>query len=113
MGPHTLASVVCRKKVRVGSCGFKHSNRPALFARFGLTPNVEHVLLLLPEIFPDRIGRLPDASLLDHSLAIAIDRSVHGVVQSLFRVGRHLMRSVNHRLLRIRSFLVWHEVTHA
>jgi putative transposase len=39
--------------------------------------------------------------------------SVHGVIQNLFRVGRHLLRSVNHRLLRTRSFLVWHEVTHA
>ena len=37
--------------------------------------------------------------------------SVHGVIQNLFRVGRHLLRSVNHRLLRSRSFLVWHEVT--
>ena len=37
--------------------------------------------------------------------------SVHGVIQNLFRVGRHLLRSVNHRLLRSRSFLVWQEVT--
>ena len=33
--------------------------------------------------------------------------SIHGVIQNLFRVGRHLLRSVNHRLLRSRSFLVW------
>src|SRR5438132_2364095 len=26
--------------------------------------------------------------------------SVHGVIQNLFRTGRHLMRSVNHRMLR-------------
>ena len=37
--------------------------------------------------------------------------SVHGVVQNLFRVGRHLLRSVHHRLLRMRAFLVWREVT--
>jgi putative transposase len=36
---------------------------------------------------------------------------VHGGIQNLFRVGRHLLRSVNHRLLRSRSFLVWQEVT--
>ena len=37
--------------------------------------------------------------------------SVHGVVQNLFRVGRHLLRSTNHRLLRSRSFEVWRKVT--
>ena len=37
--------------------------------------------------------------------------SVHGLVLNLFRVGRHLMRAVNHRLLRTRSFEVWREVT--
>ena len=39
--------------------------------------------------------------------------SVHGVVQNLFRVGRHLLRSTNHRLLRSRSFEVWRKVTAA
>ena len=37
--------------------------------------------------------------------------SVHGLVQNLFRVGRHLLRAANHRVLRTRSFHVWHEVT--
>ena len=37
--------------------------------------------------------------------------SIHGAVQNLFRVGRHLMRSSNHRLLRSRSFEVWRTVT--
>ena len=37
--------------------------------------------------------------------------AVHGVVQNLFRVGRHLLRSIHHRLLRTRSFRVWDEVT--
>ena len=39
--------------------------------------------------------------------------SLHGVVQNLFRVGRHLLRSTNHRLLRSRSFGVWRTVTAA
>ena len=39
--------------------------------------------------------------------------SLHGVVQNLFRVGRHLLRSTNHRLLRARSFAVWQKVTAA
>jgi len=37
--------------------------------------------------------------------------SVHGNIQNLFRMGRHLLRSANHRILRERAFLVWHEVT--
>ncbi len=37
--------------------------------------------------------------------------SVHGVVLNLFRVGRHLLRVVHHRLLRTRAFGVWREVT--
>ncbi len=37
--------------------------------------------------------------------------SVHGLTQNLFRVGRHLLRAVNHRMLRARAFLVWNEVT--
>jgi putative transposase len=39
--------------------------------------------------------------------------SLHGFVQNLFRVGRHLLRSTNYRLLRSRSFLVWRTVTAA
>ena len=37
--------------------------------------------------------------------------SVQGVVQNLFRVGRHLLRAAHYRLLRTRSLLVWQEVT--
>ncbi len=37
--------------------------------------------------------------------------SVHGVIQNLFRVGRHLLRPSNHRMLRARAFLVWNEAT--
>jgi putative transposase len=37
--------------------------------------------------------------------------SVHGLVRNLFRVGRHLLRAAHHRMLRTRSFLVWHDVT--
>ena len=37
--------------------------------------------------------------------------SVHGSVQNLFRVGRHLLRSAQHRLLRTRAFVEWEAVT--
>ena len=37
--------------------------------------------------------------------------SVHGRVQNLFRVGRHLLRAVYHRILRTQAFGVWREVT--
>jgi hypothetical protein len=36
---------------------------------------------------------------------------VHGLVQNLFRVGRHLLRAAHHCLLRTLSFLVWSDVT--
>ena len=37
--------------------------------------------------------------------------SIHGVVQNLFRVGRHLARAVHHRRLRTRAFTEWDRVT--
>ena len=37
--------------------------------------------------------------------------SGQGLVLNLFRVGRHLLRAVHHRLLRTRSFCVWNQVT--
>ena len=37
--------------------------------------------------------------------------SVHGVIQNLFRVGRHLLRAPDHRELRARASLVWSEAT--
>ncbi len=37
--------------------------------------------------------------------------SVHGVIQNLFRVGRHLLRAPVHRELRARASLVWSEAT--
>jgi len=37
--------------------------------------------------------------------------SVHGVILNLFRVGRHLVSSANHRVLRDRSFRAWRQVT--
>ncbi len=39
--------------------------------------------------------------------------SVHGQVHNLFRVGRHLLRAANYRLLRGRVFATWQEVTSA
>jgi len=38
---------------------------------------------------------------------------VQGFIQNLFRVGRHHLRSVHHRILRSRSFAVWASVTAA
>ena len=35
---------------------------------------------------------------------------VHGLVQNLFRVGRHLLRAVNHRVFRERAFVLWNGV---
>ena len=37
--------------------------------------------------------------------------SVHGVVLNLFRLGRHRLKAVHHRLLRARSFATWEAVT--
>lgn len=37
--------------------------------------------------------------------------AVHGLVGNLFRVGRHLLRAVHHRLFRKRAFEVWNTVT--
>jgi putative transposase len=37
--------------------------------------------------------------------------SVHGQVQNLFRVGRHHLKAVHHRLLRDRALADWREVT--
>ncbi len=37
--------------------------------------------------------------------------SVHGVVQNLFRVSRHLLRAAHHRALRTRAFAEWNVVT--
>ena len=37
--------------------------------------------------------------------------SVHGIVQNLFRVSRHLLRSAHHRLLRTRAFVEWDALT--
>ena len=39
--------------------------------------------------------------------------STHAFVQNLFRVGRHLLRAGHHRLLRMRSFVVWDVATAA
>ena len=39
--------------------------------------------------------------------------SVHGLVQNLFRVGRHLLQARHHRQLRGRAFLAWDAVTWA
>jgi len=37
--------------------------------------------------------------------------SLHGIVQNLFRFGRHLLRAANARLFRDRAFSIWSAVT--
>lgn len=37
--------------------------------------------------------------------------SVHGRVQNLFRVERHLMRATHYRVFRAKAFGTWHAVT--
>lgn len=37
--------------------------------------------------------------------------AVHGRVQNLFRVGRHLMRASHYRVFRESAFQTWQEVT--
>ena len=37
--------------------------------------------------------------------------SVHGPINNLFRIGRHLMQAVHYRLCRDRAFTTWREVT--
>ena len=39
--------------------------------------------------------------------------AVHGQVNNLFRVGRHLLRAMNHRILRTRAFAEWQAVVFA
>ena len=37
--------------------------------------------------------------------------SVHGVVLNLFRLARHRLKAVHHRMLRARSFATWEAIT--
>ena len=37
--------------------------------------------------------------------------SVHGPIQNLFRVGRHHLKAIHHRMLRDRAFADWRQVT--
>ncbi len=39
--------------------------------------------------------------------------SVHGPINNVFRVGRHLMKAKNYRILRDRGFRLWDEVAYA
>ena len=36
--------------------------------------------------------------------------TLHGLTQNLFRLGRHVMRAIHHRLLRTQAFQVWKDV---
>lgn len=37
--------------------------------------------------------------------------SVHGVINNLFRFGRHLMRACHHRMFRAKAISEWQQVT--
>jgi len=37
--------------------------------------------------------------------------SVHSQVHNLFRIGRHLLRAKDYRMLRSRSFATWQQAT--
>jgi len=37
--------------------------------------------------------------------------SCHGVINNLFRPGRHLMQAIHYRLFRDRSFIEWDRVS--
>jgi putative transposase len=36
--------------------------------------------------------------------------SIHGLIQHCFRLGRHLIRAANYRILRTQAFQVWQDV---
>jgi putative transposase len=36
--------------------------------------------------------------------------SIHGLIQHCFRLGRHLIRAANYRILRTPAFQVWQDV---
>ena len=59
---------------------------------------------------PTRQRGAPDAAFQVGRSTPAV-ASIHGIVQNLFRVGRHLLRSAHHRLLRTRAFVEWDAVT--
>jgi hypothetical protein len=68
---------------------------------------------MLAEIYPLQVLLMTFSGLVNRHQAevIAYLVSVHGIIQNLFRVGRHLMRAANYRILRARAFLVWNAVT--
>ena len=39
--------------------------------------------------------------------------SVHGPINNVFRVGRHMMKAKHYRIMRARGFALWQEVTYA
>lgn len=38
--------------------------------------------------------------------------SCHGVVNNLFRLGRHLMKANNYRFIRDKSFIEWNRASY-
>ena len=37
--------------------------------------------------------------------------SVHGTINNLFRIRRHLMKAANYRLFRDKTFMTWQDIT--
>ena len=109
---------------RDGSGGPRGDTGPRHWFEFTDQPSARTSLIVEP---PD--GRIPPLTLGAQTRAIdpnsilgfvggafdggPLDGPEDGLVQNLFRVGRHLFRAVHHRTLRTRSFRVWDEVTWA
>ncbi len=87
-----------------------------LYHRFGLSfRDTEDVLAQRGVTVTHETMRQGERQMRRFKSAADVQRflSVHGVVQNLFRGGRHLLRSVHHRLLRRRAFQVGNAVTSA
>ena len=68
------------------------------------------VMPWIPQDTSQREGQMRGSTSSDHAQRFL---HVHGVIQNLFPVGRHLLSAVPHRMLRARSFTVWTAVTAA
>ena len=79
-----------------------------LLAQRGITVSYEAIPKCHTNPLVSASDKCDGSSLLDRRNDFS---RVHGVIQNLFRVGRHLLRAANHRELRTRAFLVWHAAT--
>lgn len=63
---------------------------------------------LLKKVPVDVIGHVDSRGLCCRNGTVALVK--HGFTQNLFRLGRHLMQAVHHRILRRQSFQIWQDV---